>query len=145
MTEQEIKDAAHSFLKAWTTGDTKQALSFFADDAVWITPNGTFKDKENIERYLTWVNSTTEDYQITETGVGMIVQGDTLIVEHDLSGTTNGMKWVLPAVCIDEFKNGKVVKSRSYFDVLSQAQQVTNGIPKWMVNMVVNASRKGLI
>ena len=55
MTDQQIKDAIRSFLKAWTAGDTKQALSFFAEDAVCIVPPGTFKGTAQIEKYITWV------------------------------------------------------------------------------------------
>lgn len=145
MTEQEIKDAARKFLKSWTTGDIKQASSFFAEDAEWITPQVTVKGIAEIEKFLKWSLEMIKDYKITETGIGMVVQGDTIIVEHDLSGTSNGKKWVTPAICIDEFKNGKVVKSRSYFDALSQAQQVAKGIfAKWIVNTVVNTTKKGL-
>jgi len=145
MTEQEIKDAARKFLKSWTTGDIKQAASFFADDAVFIVPRGTFKGTAQIEKYITWVNRGTKDYKITETGIGIITQGDTTVDEHKLSGTSNGMKWELPAVCIYEFKNGKIANMRGFYDLLSQVQQSTKGMfAKWRVNTVVNGSQKGL-
>ena len=145
MTEQQMKDAAIGFEQAWMAGDVKQALSFFADDAVWIAPNGTFKGKVQIEKYLTWVNNIVKNYKITETGIGIIVQGDVAIAEHILSGTIDGMKFESPAVCIDEFKNGKIVSLRTYFDRLAQSQQVAKGIfAKWGVNAVVNGVQKGL-
>ena len=145
MTDQQIKDAIRSFLKAWATGDTKQALSFFAEDAVCIGPPGTFKGTAQIEKYITWVSKMTKDFKITETGTGIITQGDTGIIEHLLSGTLNGMKWESPAVCIYEFKNGKMASVRAFYDALSQAQQAAKGMfAKWAVNAVVNASKKGL-
>ena len=145
MIEQEIKDAIRGFFKAWTTGDTKQALSFFAEDAVCIFPRGTFKGIAQIEKYLTWVNRGIKDYKFTETGIGIITQGDTAVDEHKLSGTSNGIKWELPAVCIYEFKNGKIANMRGFYNVLSQLQQTAKGmLAKWMVNTVENASRKGL-
>jgi ketosteroid isomerase-like protein len=144
MTDQQIKDAIRGFLKAWTAGDTKQALSFLAENVVLISPLGTFKGIAQIEKNITWVNKMTKDYKVTETGIGIITQGDTGIIEHNLSGTTNGRKWVSPAVCIYEFKNGKMANVRSFYDGLSQAQQAATGIGKWMVNMVVNVSQKGL-
>jgi len=145
MTEQEIRDSIHGFFKAWTTGDTKHALSFFAEDAVFIVPRGTFKGSAQIEKYITWVYRMTQDYRFTETGIGIIAQGDTAVDEHILSGIANGMKWELPGVCIYEFKNGKIANMRGFYNVLSQLQQMAKGVvAKWMVNTVVNASQKGL-
>jgi ketosteroid isomerase-like protein len=144
MTDQEIKDAIRGFLKAWTAGDTKQALSFFAADAVLISPFGTSRGISQIEKNITWVNKITKDYKITETGIGIITQGDTGVIEHKISGISNGKKWESPAMCIYEFKNGKIANVRSFYDILGQAQQIATGIGKWMVNMVVNASQKGL-
>ncbi len=143
MTDQQIKDAIRGFLKSMTPGDIKQSLSFVAEDAVWVSPLGTFKGIDQIGKALTWL-SNMKDYQVTETGVGIITQGDTGIIEHKLSGIYNGMKWESPAVCIYEFKNGKIANMRAFYDVLSQAQQATKGISKWMVNIVANGSRKGL-
>ena len=49
MTDQQIKDSIHGFLKAWTEGNTKQAVSFFAEDASFTVPRGTFKGTSQIE------------------------------------------------------------------------------------------------
>jgi ketosteroid isomerase-like protein len=145
MTEQQNKDAAIAFERAWMAGDTGQALSFFADDAVWMTPNGAFTGKTQIQKYLTWVTETVTNYKIAEAGIGMVAQGDAVVAEHMLSGTIKGTRFESPAVCIDEFRNGKIVKSRTYFDRLGQSQQVARGVfAKWGVNAVVNGMQKGL-
>lgn len=145
MTDQQIKDAIRGFLKAWTAADTKQGLSLFTEDSVWINPQGTFKGKAQIEKYMTWITSTNKDFKIAENGIGVIVQGDSAVIEHEVSGTLNGMKWVVPATCAWEFKNGKVANVRTFYDVLSQAQQAAKGmIPRWMVSKVINVSQKGL-
>ena len=145
MNEQQNKDAAIGFQQAWMAGDIQQALSFFADDAVWIAPNGVFKGRTQIEKYLTWVNAIVTNYNIAETGIGIVVQGDIVIAEHVLSGTIDGMEFESPALCIDEFRTGKIVKSRTYFDRLAQSQQVARGVfAKWGVNAVVNGVQKGL-
>jgi ketosteroid isomerase-like protein len=145
MTDQQIKDAIRSFLKSSTAGDVKSALSFFADDAVWVAPQGTFKGTAQIEKLMTWINKMNKDNKVTETGIGIITQGDTGVIEHNLSGIYNGMKWESPTVCIYEFKNGKIAKIRAFYDVLSQAQQASKGMfAKWAVNAVVNGSQKGL-
>jgi ketosteroid isomerase-like protein len=144
MTDQQIKDAIRGFLKSMTAGDTKQAITFLADDAVWVAPQGTFKGTAKIEKFMASLNKANKENKVTETGIGIITQGDTGVIEHKLSGIYNGMKWESPAVCIYEFKNGKIASVRSFYDVLSQAQQVTRCIPRWMVNTIVNSSRKGL-
>jgi ketosteroid isomerase-like protein len=145
MTDQQIKDAIRGFLKSMTAGDIKKALSFVAEDAVWIAPQGTFKGTAQIENLLTWINRMNKDNKVTETGIGIITQGDTGVIEHNLSGIYNGMKWESPTVCIYEFKNGKMANIRAFYDVLSQAQQASKGMfAKWAVNAVVNGSRKGL-
>jgi len=144
MTDQQIKDAIRGFIKAMAAGDAKGALSFVADDAVWISPLGTFKGAAQIEKAITWMNKTNKDNKVTETGVGIITQGDTGIIEHNLSGIFKGKKWESPAVCIYEFKNGKVASMRAFYDGLTQAQQASKGLSRWVVNMVVNGARKGL-
>ena len=63
-------------------------------------------------------HKVTKDYKVTETGIGIITQGDTGVIEHKLSGTSNGMKWESPAVCIYEFKNGKIANVRAFYDAI---------------------------
>jgi len=144
MTDQQIRDAIRGFCKAWTAGDIKQALTIFTDDSVWVNPQGTFKGLSQIEKYAKWIYEGNKDFKIVENGIGIIVQGDTAVIEHDVSGILDGKKWVSPADCIWEFKNGKVARVRTFYDVLSQAQQVAKGPAKIAVNAVVNASKKGL-
>jgi ketosteroid isomerase-like protein len=144
MTDQQIKDAIRGFLKSSTAGDVKSALSFFTEDAVWTAPQGTFKGNAQIEKLFTWMNKMNKDNKVAETGIGIVTLGDTGVIEHKLSGIFNGMKWELPAVCIYEFKNGKIANVRAFMDSLSQAQQVAKGPAKIAVNAVVNASQKGL-
>ena len=144
MTDQQIKDAIRGFVKALTAGDTKQALSFIADGAVWVTPQGTFKETAQMEKFIAWLNKKNKENKVTETGIGIITQGDTGIIEHNLSGIYNGKKWESPTVCIYEFKNSKMTNIRAFYDGLSQAQQASKGVSRWVVNMVVNASQKGL-
>lgn len=145
MTEQEIKDSIRGFFKLWTTGDVKQALLFFTEDAEFTVPRGTFKGIGQIEKYLMWVVRGTRDYKVTEAGIGIITQGDIAVDEHRLSGTSNGVKWEVPAVCIYMFNNGKIANMRGFYDLLSQVQQSAKGIfTKLMLNTVINASQKGL-
>ena len=51
----------------------------------------------------------------------------------------------MPAVCIYEFKDGKMANVREFSDRLTQAQQAAKGMfARWAVNAVVNGTQKGL-
>ena len=144
MTEQEIKEAIRGLLKSWMAGDVKKAASYYAEDALFTTPLGTFKGTIQIEKYITWVNRMTKDYRMTETGIGIIAQGDIGIIEYNLSGIASGMKWELPAICIYEFKDGKITNMRGVYNVLSRSQQTTKGMSRWVVNLIANKAKRGL-
>ena len=53
MFEERIKSIVNGFGEAFVKRDVEKMLSFFAEDAVWVSPAGTFKGKEEIERILT--------------------------------------------------------------------------------------------
>ena len=144
MTDQQIKDAIRGFLKSWTAGDAKSAVAFFAPNALFTTPIGTFKGAVQIEKYITWVNRVVKDYKMTEAGIGIITQGDVGVIEYNLSGVSRGLKWETPAMCIYAFENGKIANMRGFYNVLSRSQQTTKGISRWLVNLVANGARKGL-
>jgi ketosteroid isomerase-like protein len=145
MNDQETRDFIHGFLEAWTSGQIKQALALFTEESTWMAPPATFKGLAQIENYLTWAVSSIKDFHITENGNGIVSQGDRAFIEHELSGTLNGKPFKLPSACAWEFKDGKVANLRTYFDVLSQAQQVASGaMAKFAVNAVVKASQQGL-
>ena len=145
MSEEQMKTATRGFLKSIMEGDVNKSLSFLTQDAVWVAPHGTFKGSAELQKYLTWMKDNAKDFKITETGIGILVQGNIAIIEHNLAATTNGKKWEIPAMCIYEFKDDKIQKIRSFYDVLAQAKQVVGGgLPKLAVNSVVKASVKGL-
>jgi len=52
MSKEAIAATMREFTKTLEKGDIEEALSFFTDDGVWITPIGKFKGKDDIRRYL---------------------------------------------------------------------------------------------
>lgn len=145
MSEEQIKSAIRGFIKSTMAGDLKQALSFLAEDAVWAGPNMILRGAQEIKNYLERLNKVAKDYKVTENGIGIIVQGNTGVIEHNLAGTTDGMKWEVPAMCIYEFKGEKIQNIRTFFDRLSQAKQAARGlIARWMVRTIANATEKRL-
>jgi ketosteroid isomerase-like protein len=144
MSEEQIKASIRGFLKSMIAPDIKQSMSYLTPDATWVTQFGTFKGSAEIEKYLIWMGKAASDAKVTETGVGIVVQGNTGIIEHDLSGKTNGKNWVMPAMCVYEFKDDKISKLRTFSDSLTMAQHATGGFSRWIFNMVSNGMKKGL-
>jgi ketosteroid isomerase-like protein len=145
MDELQIKEMIRGIFKSMASGDNQHMLSFITEDTLWIVPQGTFKGIAQIDKYLTWVYSNNKDYKITENGIGIIVQGDTAVTEHDISGIYDGLPWSVQAVCIWQFKDGKIEALRTFYDVLSQVQQLAKGVNKVAVNGIISTSRKGLV
>ena len=145
MSEEQTKNAVRNFLKSLEEGDVAKSLSFLTQDVAWASPHGTFKGSIEVQKYITWMKQTAKNFKIIETGIGILVQGNTAIIEHNLTATTNGKRWEIPSMCVYQFKDEKIQNMRSFYDILSQAKQVVGGgIPKWMVNTVIKASVKGL-
>lgn len=145
LEEDQMKEAIRGFMSAWTKGDIKQASSYFAEGSVWVTPLGTFEGIGQIEKFANWIIQGTKDFTLTETGAGIIVQGNFAAIEHNISGVINGLPYTVPGCCFYEFKDGKFVSVKTFLDVLSQAQQITpDGPAKEGINAIVQATRQGL-
>lgn len=145
MAEEKIPSIMRDFVGVLAKGDVEKVLSFLTEDAVWVNPNGTFKGKEELKRYLTWMAQGMQDSTITESGNGIIVQGNKAFFEHVVAGTIEGMRGEVLAMCAYEFKDGKIQEVRTVWDRLSMGKQVAKGwLAKWIVNLVVKQAEKGL-
>jgi len=54
MSEKEIESIVRDFREAFVKKDVEKTLSFFAEDAVLVTPAGTFKGKQEVKHFWTW-------------------------------------------------------------------------------------------
>lgn len=145
MSDEKIASIMRDCFGALEKGDVEKGLSFWAEDGVWITPQGTFKGKEELRRYLKWMSESMQDTKITETGNGIIVQGDKAFVEHIIAGTSQGVRSEVLAVCAWEFSDGRIKRMSTVMDRLSQAKQMAKGpLAKWLVNSIVKRAEKGL-
>jgi ketosteroid isomerase-like protein len=146
MDDQQKKDVMNRFIDAWTSGNIKDALSFLTDDCVLSAPPGTFTGIPQAEKYMTWVcDISCGKFKAKESGIGIVVQGEAAIIEQELSGVyKNEGAWVIGAICVYEFRDGKIAGFRTYYDTLSQAEQVAKGAVKLAVNAVVKGTREGL-
>ena len=144
MADEKIPGIMRDFAKTMEKGDVEKMLSFFTEDAAWVNPNGTFKGKEELRRYMTVFLGSMKDVTVTECGNGIIVQGNKSFFEHVIGGTIDGRRAEVLAMCAYEFSGDKIKEVRTTYDRLSMAQQAATGLGKWMANMIVKQMEKGL-
>jgi len=142
MADEKIPGIMRNFVK--TFGDVEKMLSYFTEDGGWVNPNGAFKGKEELRRYLTVFCGSMKDVTVTECGNGIIVQGNKAFFEHVVGGTIEGRRAEALAMCAYEFSGDKIKEVRTTYDRLLLAQQAATGLGKWMVNMIVKQAEKGL-
>jgi len=145
MSKEELIDMMRKFKDAYNKKDLEKTLSFFAEDADFINPNGEFKGKEKIKDYFKWVFEINSDQKIIESGVNIIAEEDKAVYEHILEGSVEGMKYQILALCIYESKGDKFQHIRSTYDRMSMAKQLAKGpIAKTAVNSIIGRMEKGL-
>ena len=76
MNDEKIASIMRDLIRSLETGDVEKTLSLFAEDGVMVNPNGTFKGKEELRRYLANSAQSMRDMTVTETGNKIIVQGN---------------------------------------------------------------------
>ena len=145
MSKEELVGMMRKFRDALNKKDLEKSLSFFAENADWLNPNGEFKGKEELKKYLKWGFEMSPDQKITESGVKIIAEEDKAVYEHILEGSFEGMKYQILALCIYEWKGDKFQHLRTTYDRLSMAKQLAKGpVAKTAVNSIINRMEKGL-
>lgn len=143
--EQQIASIMREYVDAFNQRDAEKALSFLAEDAEWDTPEGVFRGKDEMRRYLSWTYQENPEATLKEAGIGIVVQGNKAAYEHIIEGTTEGVSWSIPAMCAYEFVGDKISRVLLVEDRLSIAKQAAKGfLPKTVVNAVVNRAERGL-
>ena len=143
MTNEEIAKTMRDVVQALAKGDVEKTLSYFTEDAVWVYPNGTFKGKDELRCYISAQAKSMQDMTATETGNGIIVEGNKAFFEHIIAATVQGRRAEVLAMCAYEFSDGKIKEVRAAFDRLSLAQQAAKGwLPKMLVNFIVKQMEK---
>jgi len=92
MNEEKIASIMHELIESLEAADVEKSLSFFSEDGVWANPNGTFKGKKELRRYLTNSAQLMRDMKISETGNKIIVQGNKSFFEHVVAVTIRWRK-----------------------------------------------------
>ncbi len=133
-------------LEAFNKKDLTSVLSFFVDDAIYARSEGTFRGKDEIKRYYTWMYAGYSEISLREKGI--VAEGDRAVFEWALEGTSirgGGKRAQLQGMDLFEFKEGKVQEIRIYQDRLLVAKQLADGwFENTIINGVVNQMEKGL-
>ncbi len=145
MAEKEIENIIRNLIDSLEKKDIDKTLSFFTDDATWFTTQGTFKGREEIRRYVTWMVNTLKDLKFTFDGVGILIQGDKAVAQSTFDALYNGIKIKVGNVCTYEFSEDRIKNHWTIIDRLSLAQQAAKGpIERMAVKNIVARSEKGL-
>jgi ketosteroid isomerase-like protein len=145
-TAENLETIVREFEDAYVRKDVERMTSFFADDAAWIGPEGTFTGRDEVRRYLTWYANEDMDLRVSETGIGIAVKGSRAVFQCTIEATMpNGVKWEAPSTSVYEFRGKLIERKTVCYDRLSIAKQVARGfLDRFVVNLVVDRFEKGL-
>jgi ketosteroid isomerase-like protein len=144
-TEEKNLSIAREFLKALESKHAEQMLSCFANDAVWISPEGTFSSHAQIQSYMEWQFNQADDIKIRESGNGIVVEGNKAFIEHTISYRRSNERIDYTVLCSLEMKENKIVRIRTVYDRLSlENKLVRDRITKWAVNRTLKQAEKKL-
>jgi len=143
---ENVETLIRNFLDAHMKLDVDATLSFFAEDTVWQVPEGVFKGKAEVKRYLTWMYKMNREMKFKDAGIGLVVNGNKAVYEYMLEGVSyQGAKYETPGICTYEIDDSKIKQHRILTDRLSIAKQAAKGpVQKRLVNSLVSAMEKGL-
>ena len=146
MESGQLHSIIQNILEAFNKKDLTRMLSFFADDLIFIRPEGTFKGKEELKRFYTWMYSNYSEIRLTEKD--FIAQANKAVVELVSEGTSargGNKKQRIQVLTLFEFRDGKVQQVNDCYNQLLIAEQLANGwFEKTIVNTVVSRMHKGL-
>jgi len=145
-SEKNVETLIRNFHDAYMKLDVDGTLSFFTEDTVWQVPEGMFKGKAEVKRYLTWAFKMNRQVKFKDAGIGLVVNGNKAVYEYMLEAVSyQGMKYETLGICIYEIDDGKIKQHTILHDRLSVAKQAAKGVvQKRVVNSLVNTMEKGL-
>jgi len=137
MSVQDNATIARSFYDAFNSRDFDRAAAFVAPECAWLNvPTGeTWRGPGGLRQDMQGWATAFPDSKVEVTN--LISAGDWVVVEFKGRGTHKGPlmgptgqipptgRWLDLSFCdLIQFRNGKVVGGRSYFDVAGMLQQL---------------------
>ena len=151
MSEKKIERVVNAFREAFDERNVEKMLALFAQNAVWVSPVGTFKGKEGLRRVLTWDTQVSPTVKNKRCGIGIMVKGNKAVAESISEGWYEGKRYKIRGIVAFEFAGDRIQHIRLFYDKLSVIKQVAmqyKGITGWftkkLVNAIVKRGEKGL-
>lgn len=142
---EDIASIVRKLNEALSKGDIETLMSFYAEDATLISPNGKFQGKDAIRHNWAWSLETWRNLTTTETEFGIMALGNKVAAEHTVEGTVGDMKVSIPIPCLYEFSGDKIRLHKMAYDRLSFAKQAAKGwFSKRVVGSIEAQMEKGL-
>jgi len=149
--EKDVEGVVRGFGEAFVARDVERMLSFFADDAVWVSPVGMFRGKDGLRRVLTWDVQVCPWVKARRFGIDIMVKGNRAVSESVSEGVFEGKRYEAPSIVVFEFTGDRIQHIRLYYDKLLITKQVVmqyKGVSGWFarrrVNLIVGRAEKGL-
>ena len=114
-----MSDAYKKSLNAWARGDVEGMFADYADDIVWY-PNRSMnpiRGKATMREFMAKFGKGMSDIRYEQTH--MVESGNLLFVEGTENYTKKGKRICVPYAGVVEFRDGKFVAWRDYFDLKS--------------------------
>ena len=111
-----LSDLYRAHLTAWARGDMDEALSYMADDIIWY-PNRAMRPivgKDAVRAFVAKFGQGMTNIAFEQTL--MIEQGNFLFVEGIERYSKNGKPVVTHYAGVMEWRDGRAVNWRDYFD-----------------------------
>ncbi len=145
MAQKQYAELMREFVNSIEAENIENILSYCTEDIRFVTPFGTFEGKEEVKRLFEWMSGNVQNMEYTETGAGIIVQGDKAAYEHTLTGEYEGEEIEVLMICTYQFSGEKIKEMHYTMDTLELADQAAEGfLSERMVGTVYKQIRKGL-
>ncbi len=145
MVDEKRLSVAEDFLRSLKAKHVEQVLTSFPEDGVWIAPEGTFTGKPRIEGYLAWQFGQGQDFKITESGNGVVIEANRAFIEYTVAYKKAGERVEYTVLCALELKDQKVARVRTVYDRLSlERQTATSRVSRWAVDRILREAERGL-
>ena len=132
----DLENIMRDCVNAMAEGRHAEAVDYFAEDGVWVTPFGKFVGKEQIGSFLNWQQAQMS-YKVNKAGNDVIISDKKAFFEHQIEANVQGKQVDLAAMCAWEFDDDHKVKEvRTIYDRFSTLQQAATGVGKFMVGLM---------
>ncbi|MGD9942112.1 MAG: nuclear transport factor 2 family protein [Burkholderiaceae bacterium] len=112
------------FLDAWSRGDIEAMSAYYHDDIVSY-PNRSMRPLVGKAAVLEFLGKFGKGMSAPSFEQTLMMEnGDTLFVEGTESYVKNGRHICIPYAGVVEFRDGKIIAKRDYFDLKSLEKQL---------------------